>query len=68
MQSYRELAVWQRSMRLVEAVYAASETLPRTEVYGLASQMRRLRELQPTVDPYFSLWNRSAPEAFRVSL
>lgn len=33
-----------------------------------ANQMRRLRELQPTADPHFSLWNRSAPEAFRVSL
>lgn len=31
-----------------------------------AAQMRRLRELQPTVDPYFSIWNRHAPETFKV--
>ena len=40
-QSYRDLIVWQKSMQLVVAVYALTENFPRSEVYGLTSQMRR---------------------------
>lgn len=40
-QSYRELIVWQKSMNLVNAIYALTDQFPRTEVYGLTSQMRR---------------------------
>ena len=39
--SYRDLGVWKRSMDLVVDVYAVTRTLPRSEIYGLASQMRR---------------------------
>ena len=38
---YRELVVWQRAMELVEIVYAAAATLPRSERFGLADQLRR---------------------------
>jgi four helix bundle protein len=38
---FRELRVWQGGMDLVEAVYRASERFPRTEIYGLTSQVRR---------------------------
>lgn len=40
-QSYRDLAAWQRSMTLVEGVYRATGTWPQTEMYGLTSQVRR---------------------------
>ena len=40
-QSYRDLTVWQRGMVLCERVYVASEALPRSEQFGLVSQMRR---------------------------
>lgn len=40
-QSFRDLLVWQKAMVLTERVYAATETLPRVEVYGLTSQIRR---------------------------
>src|SRR5947207_6169037 len=38
---FRELRVWEGGMDLVEAVYRLSEGFPRTEVYGLTSQVRR---------------------------
>jgi four helix bundle protein len=39
--SYRDLIVWQKSMQLVTRVYLKTKTLPKEELYGLGSQMRR---------------------------
>ena len=39
--SYKELIVWQKSIQLVRAVYVMSECFPKSELYGLTSQMRR---------------------------
>ena len=39
-QSYRDLAAWQKAMDLVEAVYRATQRWPREEVYGLTNQAR----------------------------
>ncbi|MBL8243833.1 MAG: four helix bundle protein [Rhodanobacteraceae bacterium] len=39
--SYRDLDVWQRGMELAEAVYRIAATLPDSERFGLAQQMRR---------------------------
>ena len=39
--SFRDLRVWQSAMDLVEKVYLLTQTFPRHEVYGLASQMQR---------------------------
>jgi four helix bundle protein len=39
--SHRDLIVWQKAMKLVEAVYAATASFPRQETYGLTSQIRR---------------------------
>lgn len=39
--SYKELIVWQKAMDLVQAVYAMSAELPKHELYGLTSQVRR---------------------------
>jgi four helix bundle protein len=41
MQSYKELLVWQQSMRLVAEVYRVTKLFPREEIYGLTSQLRR---------------------------
>jgi four helix bundle protein len=40
-QSFRDLQVWQKSMTLAERVYMATEKFPRSEEYGLRSQVRR---------------------------
>ena len=38
---YRELLVWQKSMTLAKVVYRETESLPKNEMYGFQSQMRR---------------------------
>ena len=40
-ESYRDLIVWQKSMRLVVLIYKLTEQFPKSELYGLVSQMRR---------------------------
>lgn len=40
-QSYRELKVWQKGMDLAVSCYEATKTYPRSELYGLTSQIRR---------------------------
>ena len=40
-QSFRDLTVWQKGLALAERVYLITEALPRSETYGLTSQMRR---------------------------
>lgn len=39
--SHKDLIVWQRSLELVIAVYELTELFPRSEMYGLTTQMRR---------------------------
>lgn len=39
--SYRDLQVWQRAVELAVPIYRITETFPKSEIYGLASQMRR---------------------------
>ena len=39
--SYRDLLVWQKSIALCKLVYVTCESFPRSELYGLASQMKR---------------------------
>lgn len=39
--SYKELIVWQKSIQLVKAIFILTNKFPKSELYGLASQMRR---------------------------
>ena len=41
LKSFRELIVWKKSMDLAVQVYRMTETFPKSEIFGLASQMRR---------------------------
>ena len=41
MKDFHELKVWQKAHRLTLAVYQATATFPREELYGLTSQLRR---------------------------
>ncbi len=38
--SYQDLIAWQKGMDLVEAVYRATRSWPKDEVYGLTNQVR----------------------------
>jgi four helix bundle protein len=40
-QSYRDLEVWRKGMDLVLRVYEVTERFPRSEMFGLVSQLRR---------------------------
>lgn len=40
-QSYQDLVVWQKAMQLVTEIYTATEGIPKEEIYGLTSQLRR---------------------------
>ena len=40
-QSFRDLIVWQRAHEFVLLAYQYSEKFPRSEIYGLSSQLRR---------------------------
>ena len=39
--SHKDLIVWQKSIELVIAVYELTDKYPKSELYGLTSQMRR---------------------------
>ncbi len=39
--SYRELKVWQKGIELVKMIYELTQAFPKSETYGLASQMQR---------------------------
>src|SRR5688572_11677843 len=39
--SYKDLVVWQKSIALCKLVYLTCESFPKSELYGLASQMKR---------------------------
>jgi four helix bundle protein len=40
-QHYKDLIAWQKAMDLVNAVYDATDSFPKREVYSLTDQMRR---------------------------
>jgi four helix bundle protein len=48
MQDYRKLMVWQRSHKIVLELYRVTQTFPRSEQYGITSQIRRAALSVPT--------------------
>ncbi len=40
-ESFRDLIVWQRAVQMSVAIYKATSSFPREELYGLTSQLRR---------------------------
>jgi four helix bundle protein len=38
---YRDLLVWQKAMELAKRVYSVTDAFPKSEIFGLQSQMRR---------------------------
>ena len=41
MSTYKHLIVWQKAIVLAKNIYTLSQSLPKAENYGLASQMQR---------------------------
>lgn len=48
MRDFRKLQVWQKAHQLALAAYKETAHFPRTEIYGLVSQMRRAAVSIPT--------------------
>jgi four helix bundle protein len=40
-QKFEDLVVWQRAIELTVCIYKLTQSLPKDELYGLVSQMRR---------------------------
>lgn len=45
---HKRLIAWQKSMELVVLIYELTEKFPRSELYGLVSQMRRAAVSAPS--------------------
>jgi four helix bundle protein len=41
LKSYKELIVWQKAVQLVKEVFILTDKFPKSEIYGIISQMRR---------------------------
>ena len=41
MKSFKELKVWNKSIKLCVGAYKATESFPKSEIYGLVGQIRR---------------------------
>ena len=41
MKTFRDLLIWQKAMNLVTETYQITKTLPKEELFGLTSQVRR---------------------------
>ena len=41
MRGYEDLKVWQKAMDLAAAVYSIASRIPKTEIYGMVSQLQR---------------------------
>ena len=39
--THKDLEVWQKSIAFVTAIYKATDSFPKSEIYGLTSQIRR---------------------------
>ena len=45
LKSYKELIVWQKSVQLVKEIFILTDKFPKSEIYGIVSQMRRSEQL-----------------------
>ena len=68
-QSFRDLLVWQKGMDLAVLVYKASEKFPRSEMFGLSSQVRRsVVSIPSNVAEGKAIGGQSYPRHIKVAL
>ncbi len=48
MKDFRNLKIWEKSHKIVLAVYEATRSFPKSELYGITSQMQRAAVSVPT--------------------
>lgn len=62
-QSYKELIVWQKSMSLVTMIFELTDEFPKSELYGITSQMRRAVVSIPS--NIAEAWGRRSSKEYR---
>ena len=68
-QSFRDLLVWQKGMDLSVLVYQSSDRFPRSERFGLTSQLRRAAVSIPSnVAEGKAMGGRSYPHHVKIAL
>ena len=66
---FRNLTVWQKGMDLAEDVYARTEKFPRSEMYGLTSQVRRASVSIPSnIAEGKTIGGQSYPHHLKIAL
>ena len=66
---FRNLTVWRKGMDLAEHVYARTEQFPRSEMYGLTSQVRRAAVSIPAnIAEGKAIGGQSYPRHLRIAL
>jgi four helix bundle protein len=65
-QKFEDLVVWQRAIELTVCIYKLTQSLPKDELYGLVSQMRRASI--SVASNIAEGRGRLSPEEFRQSL
>ncbi len=60
--SYKDLIVWQRAIELVTLVYELTSKFPKSELFGITSQMRRAAVSIPSC--IAEGWGRKSPKEF----
>lgn len=59
-QTFKDLVVWQKSVKLALETYKLTSNFPKEEIYGLTSQMRRSAVSVPSnIAEGFKRWSRS---------
>lgn len=62
-QTYKDLIVWQKSMSLVIIVFELTEKFPKSELYGIVSQIRRAAVSVPS--NIAEGWGRKSTKEYR---
>ena len=66
---FRNLVVWEKAMGLAERVYGVTERFPRSEMYGLTSQVRRAALSIPSnIAEGKAIGGQSYPHHLRIAL
>lgn len=70
MATHKDLIVWKKGIEMVKLVYTASQSFPKEELYGLASQMRRCAVSIPSniAEGYGRLSNKELKHFLYISL
>jgi four helix bundle protein len=68
-QSFRDLTVWHKALTLAEHVYTVTERFPKSETFGLTSQMRRaVVSIPSNIAEGKAISGRAYPKHLRIAL